>query len=53
MEELAAQVREEHLKTGRRIVEILEAMRDEGYISLDDADMVVCAALASRPQLPN
>ncbi len=36
MEEVVTQVREEHLKTGRDVREILEAMRDEGYIDCDE-----------------
>jgi hypothetical protein len=36
MDEIIEQVRAEHLKTGRDVREILEAMRDEGYIDCDE-----------------
>lgn len=46
LQDIADQVRAEHLKTGREVPEILEAMRDEGYIGCDDATLERCAALA-------
>jgi hypothetical protein len=49
LQDVADQVRDEHLKTGREIREILEAMRDEGYIECSDAALERCAALASPP----
>ena len=50
MEHVAELVRNEHDKTGRDIYEILEAMRDEGYIECSDeglARVAKRAALAS------
>lgn len=48
LEVLAAEVREIHLETGRDIQEILEAMRDEGYIECTDEELEQCAARAAR-----
>lgn len=47
MEEIAKQVSVEHLKTGRDIREILDAMRDDGYIDCDDLHMEEMAEMAS------
>lgn len=49
---VADQVRTEHIKTGRDIREILEAMRDEGYIECSDAALERCAILASQSTTP-
>ena len=46
MEELADQVRAEAAKTGRDVREILEAMRDEGYIECSDDALERCAKMA-------
>lgn len=51
LDDVAEQVRAEHLKTGRDIREILEAMRDEGYIDCTDEALEQCAARA-RPEQP-
>jgi hypothetical protein len=47
MQQLANQVRGEAAKTGRDVREILEAMRDEGYIECSDDALERCAKMAS------
>lgn len=46
MDDTAARVRAEHLKTGRNVREILNAMRDEGYIECTDQALEECAKIA-------
>lgn len=46
MQDVADQVRAEHLKTGRDVREILAAMRDEGYIECTDDALERCAKMA-------
>lgn len=48
MQDIAAQARDEHQKTGRDIREILEAMRDEGYIQCSDVALDRCVVMASE-----
>lgn len=47
MQDIADQVRAEAAKTGRDVREILEAMRDEGYISCSDDALERCAVMAT------
>jgi hypothetical protein len=44
--ELADDARQEHQKSGRAVREILDAMRDEGYIDCTDEELERCAKLA-------
>lgn len=46
MQDVADDVRREHLETGRDVREILAAMRDEGYIQCSDAALERCAQMA-------
>ena len=48
MEELISQIREERDKTGRRIEEIIDAMRDEGYLDLTDDEAFVLAETVGK-----
>lgn len=50
LQDVADQVRAEHLKTGRDVREILDAMRDEGYIACSDAALARCAVLATNSE---
>lgn len=45
-DELADDVRKEHLRTGRDVREILDAMRDEGYIDCTDEALERIAKIA-------
>lgn len=47
-EDLAIEVGQEAIKTGRAPREILEAMRDEGYLDADDEgmDLLVAQSMA-------
>lgn len=49
-DDIAAQVREEAVKTGRQVREILAAMRDEGYIKCTDEAMERVAKIAEGVQ---
>ena len=42
-EQLVELIRTEHVKTGRDIKEIIETMRDEGYIEGDEKDLAELA----------
>lgn len=48
MQEVADQVRNESQKSGRDVREILQAMRDEGYITCTDAALERCAVMATE-----
>jgi hypothetical protein len=48
MQEMADEVRAEAAKTGRDVREILEAMRDEGYIECSDDALERCAVMAQN-----
>lgn len=49
-QEMADDVRIEHLRSGRAIREILAAMRDESYIDCTDDELERCAKLAEMPK---
>lgn len=48
-QDIADQVRAEAAKTGRDVREILDAMRDEGYIQCSDNALERCALMALQP----
>lgn len=50
MQEMADQVREESARSGRDVREILDAMRDEGYIECSDKALERIAVMARSPQ---
>ena len=49
-DDVADRVRAEHKKTGRQVREILEAMRDEGYIVCTDEALERVAKIAEGSQ---
>ena len=49
----ADEIRQEAKATGRNVREILDAMRDEGYIDCTDEYLEQCAKLAEAPLVPS
>jgi hypothetical protein len=50
LQEIADQARDERAKSGRDIREILQALRDEGYIDCSNEALERCAKMADEPR---